>query len=52
MIRSEMKRLTEEEARGREAPIVVTPRALARLIRQTAEIVRRRGSRRRARGRG
>jgi hypothetical protein len=40
------KKLTgERSAVGREAPIVVTPSGLARLVAQTAALIRRRASR-------
>jgi hypothetical protein len=45
----EMRRKRERVSRGREAPIIVTPWALVRLIKQTAEIIRRRRSKARSR---
>jgi hypothetical protein len=48
MMHDEMTRKRERISRGREAPIIVTPRAVVRLIKQTAEIVRRRRSKRRS----
>jgi hypothetical protein len=46
-----MRRITDRDARGREAPIVVTPWALVRLMKQTADLIRRRASRRNLRAR-
>jgi hypothetical protein len=37
-----MRRRDERGASGQEAPMVITPRALARLVRQTVTAVRRR----------
>ncbi len=36
-----MKRVVERNARGREAPMVITPSAVARLIKQTISAIRR-----------
>jgi hypothetical protein len=44
----EMRRKRERVSRGREAPMIVTPWALARLIKQTFQIIRERASRRRS----
>jgi hypothetical protein len=41
--RQAMRRKRERYSRGREAPIVVTPWAVARLIKQTVDLIRRRG---------
>ena len=48
MMHEEMTRKRDRISRGREAPIIVTPSAVARLIKQTAEIIRRRRSKRRS----
>jgi hypothetical protein len=45
----EMRRKRERITRGREAPIIVTPWAVARLVKQTAKIIRERRAKRRRR---
>jgi hypothetical protein len=45
----EMRRKRERISRGREAPIIVWPWAVARLVKQTAEVIRDRRSKRRRR---
>jgi hypothetical protein len=40
-----MERVVERSARGREAPMVITPWAVARLIKQTVSAIRRKSSR-------
>jgi hypothetical protein len=42
-----MKRIVDRGAKGQEAPMVITPRALVRLVKQIAGAVRRRRSARR-----
>jgi hypothetical protein len=44
IMHEEMRRKRERISRGREAPIIVTPWALVRLIKQTAEVIRLRRS--------